>query len=174
MVTLTTIEIITRIAVAIGLGTALGLERTLAGKTAGMRTYAMISLGAAIFIIISETIIFSLTNPLIASPVIIPAAIISGIGFIGAGLIMFHSNKITGLTTAAGLWVAAGVGMATGFGFINLALISTIAALIIFTIMWFIEEGLRKYSYDPQTESVTAEEEKIRQQQNKFFNPSNK
>ena len=173
MITLTTIDIIVRIAVAMGLGTIIGLERTLAGKTAGMRTHAMITLGASVFVIISETIISFLNNPLVASPVIIPGAIITGIGFIGAGLIMLHSNKITGLTTAAGLWVAAGVGMASGFGFLNLAIISTVAVLIIFTVMWFIEESLRKFAYDPQTESITLEEEKIKQQQNKFFNPSN-
>src|SRR3989338_9957296 len=171
MITLTTIDIIVRIAVAMGLGTIIGLERTLAGKTAGMRTHAMITLGASVFVIISETIISFLNNPLVASPVIIPGAIITGIGFIGAGLIMLHSNKITGLTTAAGLWVAAGVGMASGFGFLNLAIISTVAVLIIFTVMWFIEESLRKFAYDPQTESITLEEEKIKQQQNKFFNP---
>jgi len=174
MITLTTMDIIIRIAVAIGLGTIIGLERTFAGKTAGMRTYGMITLGSSIFVIISETIMSSLSNPLIASPVIVPAAIISGIGFIGAGLIILHSNKITGLTTAAGLWVAAGVGMASGFGFFNLAIISTAAALIIFTIMWFLEESLKKYAYDPQTESITVEEEKIKKQQNKFYNPSNK
>lgn len=174
MIALTTADIIIRIAVSMGLGTIIGLERTLAGKTAGMRTHAMITLGASVFVIISETIISSLNNPLIASPVIIPGAVITGIGFIGAGFIMLHSNKITGLTTAAGLWVASGVGMASGFGFLNLAVISTVAALIIFTAMWFIEESLKKYAYDPQTESIAAEEEKIRKQQNKFFNPLNK
>lgn len=172
MIILTTVEIITRIAVALGLGTALGLERTLAGKTAGMRTYGMISIGSSLFVIISETIMLSLKNPLAASPVMIPAAIISGIGFIGSGLIILHSNKITGLTTAAGLWMAAGVGMASGFGLFNIAIISTIAALVVFTVMWFLEESLKKYSYDPQTESIAIEEEKIREQQEKFFHPS--
>ena len=174
MIVLTTMNIISRIAIAVGLGTVLGLERTLAGKTAGMRTYGMISLGASVFVLVSELVMSSLTNPLAASPVMMPAAIISGIGFIGAGLIILHSNKITGLTTAAGLWVSAGVGMASGFGFTDLAVIATMAALIIFTIMWFLENLLKKYSYDPQTESLTVEEEKIREQENKFFNPNSK
>jgi putative Mg2+ transporter-C (MgtC) family protein len=148
MLTLTTIDIITRIAVAIGLGTALGLERTLAGKTAGMRTYSMITLGSSIFIIISEIVIYSLSNPLIASPLMIPAAIITGIGFIGAGLILYQGNKISGLTSAAGLWVASGIGIASGFGFFTLAIIATIGALLIFTLMWFIENILKRYSYN--------------------------
>lgn len=148
MIVLTTIEIITRIAVAIGLGTALGLERTWAGKTAGMRTYSMITLGSSIFVIISDTVIRSLANPLIATPLMIPAAVITGTGFIGAGLIIFQENKISGLTTAAGLWVASGIGIASGLGLFSVATIATVGALIIFTIMWFIENLLKRYSYN--------------------------
>lgn len=144
---ITTIDIVTRIAVAIGLGTIIGLERTLAGKTAGMRTYAMITLGASSFVIMSELIISTLSNPLIASPLSIPTAVITGIGFIGAGLIIFQANKITGLTTAAGLWVSAGVGMAAGFNLFTLATIATVATIFIFTFEWFIENRLKKFSY---------------------------
>ena len=67
MIEITILDIITRVAVAVGLGMIVGLERTLAGKTAGMRTYAMITLGSAVFVIISEMLIFSLGNPLIVS-----------------------------------------------------------------------------------------------------------
>jgi len=145
MVTLTTTAIIIRIAVAIGLGMVIGLERTLTGKTAGMRTYAMITLGSSLFVIISETIIAMINNPLVASPLAVPTAVITGIGFIGAGLIIFQANKITGLTTAAGLWVTAGVGIACGFGLFPLAIIATIAVLVIFTIMLFLENSFRKH-----------------------------
>ncbi len=145
MVTLTTTAIIIRIAVAIGLGMVIGLERTLTGKTAGMRTYAMITLGSSLFVIISETIIAMINNPLVASPLAVPTAVITGIGFIGAGLIIFQANKITGLTTAAGLWVTAGVGIACGFGLFTLAIIATIAVLVIFTIMLFLENSFRKH-----------------------------
>ena len=145
---LTTLDIVLRIAAAIGFGMVLGLERTLAGKTAGMRTYSMITLGSSIFIIISEVIISTLPNPLIASPLALATSVISGIGFIGAGLIIFQGNKISGLTTAAGLWVAAGVGMACGFGLFTLASLATVGALLIFTLMWFIEDILKKYSYN--------------------------
>ena len=171
MLALTTIDIITRIAVAIGLGTVMGLERTLAGKSAGIRTYGMITLGSSVFVIISESIIFSLSNPLIASPLMIPAAIISGIGFLGAGLIIFQSNKITGLTSAAGLWVSAAIGISAGFGLFNIAIITTISALLIFTIMWFVEQILKKFSYRTESESIAIEEEeRLLKKQNKFFN----
>lgn len=147
MLPFTTTEIIVRIAIALGLGAIIGLERTFAGKGAGMRTYSMVALGASIFIIISEIVLARFSDPALANPLLVASAIITGIGFIGAGLVIFQNNKITGLTTAAGLWVAAGVGMASGFGFTTLALIGTIAALTVFVIFWFIERGLLKLSH---------------------------
>jgi putative Mg2+ transporter-C (MgtC) family protein len=147
MIALTTTDLIIRIAIAIGLGTVIGLERTLAGKGAGMRTYAMVTLGSSLFILIAEIISNNVSNPSLANPLLIASAIITGIGFIGAGLVIFQTNKIIGLTTAAGLWVSAGVGIATGFGLFTLAIIATIAALLVFTIMWFLEKMLLKYSY---------------------------
>ena len=147
MLTLTTTEIIIRIAIAVGLASLIGLERTLAGKTAGMRTYAMVAIGSTLFVIISQvihTVDITFENPLVLAP-----AVISGIGFIGAGLVLFQAqeHRLTGLTTAAGLWVSAGVGMACGYGLFSLAIIATIAALIVFTFFWFIEKLLKKFSY---------------------------
>ncbi len=151
MIALTTMDLIIRTAVALGLGTVIGLERTLAGKNAGMRTYAMITLGSSLFILISEIILSTVSNPSLANPLLVASAIITGIGFIGAGLVIFQSDKITGLTSAAGLWVSAGVGIASGFGLFTLAIIATAAALLVFTFMWFIEHFLKKYSYKPES-----------------------
>jgi len=144
---LTTTDLIVRMAIAIGLGTIIGLERTLAGKGAGMRTYAMVTLGSSLFILISEIITSTIANASFSNPLLIASSIISGIGFICAGLVIFQTNKITGLTTAAGLWVSSGVGIAVGFGLINLAIIATVAAVLVFTLMWFIETVLLKFSY---------------------------
>ena len=148
MITLTITDLIIRIAIAIGLGMIIGLERTMAGKTAGMRTYSMVALGSCLFILISEIILSTLPNPALANPLLIASAIITGIGFIGAGLVMFKEHKLTGITTAAGLWVSAGVGIASGFGLFTLAIIATIGALIVFTIMWIVESIFRKHSYN--------------------------
>ncbi len=148
MIVLTTIDLIIRIAIAIGLGMVIGLERTLAGKTAGMRTYSMVTLGSCLFILISEIILSTLPNPALANPLLIASAIITGIGFIGAGLVMFKEHKLTGITTAAGLWVSAGVGIASGFGLFDLAIIATVGALLVFTIMWIVENIFKKYSYN--------------------------
>lgn len=167
MFVLTTTDIIIRVAVAVGLGTIIGIERTLAGKGAGMRTYSMITLGSSVFVLISQLVIISVGITPVINPLVIPAAVITGIGFLGAGLIIFQSNKITGLTTAAGLWVSTGVGIATAFGLFDLALITTIAALFIFTLMWFLENIFKKHSYTPETESIAIEN-----QEKKFFNVS--
>ena len=147
MITLTLTEIIIRISIAVGLGALLGLERTLAGKNAGLRTYAMVSLGSALFIIIAEIVSSTIPN---SNSLLLGSAVITGIGFIGAGLVLFQHHKVTGLTTAAGLWVSAGIGMASGYGLHQVAIVAFIAALLVFTFFWFIESILKKLSYDKQ------------------------
>ncbi len=143
---LTQNEIVFRLAVAIGLGMLIGLERILVHKEAGMKTHALVSLGSAIFIVISEMI--SLKYPGVAGfdPTRIASQIIVGIGFLGAGSIILQGNKLFGLTTASGLWVTAGVGMAAGFGFITLATIATGFVLFILVVVYFLEKPLRKIS----------------------------
>ncbi len=131
---------------AIILGGVLGLERNLAGKTAGMRTYAMVSLGSALFVIISNSVFMTYFKAGVTSinPLVMASNVIVGIGFIGAGLVFLKDNKITGLTTAAGLWVSAGVGMACGFGLYSLAIAAVIMALIVFTGMWLLENSFER------------------------------
>ncbi len=108
----------------------------------------MVALGATVFSLISQLVHtpdINLENPLSLAP-----AVISGIGFIGAGLILFQQqeHKITGLTTAAGLWVSAGVGMAVGYGLFDVAVIAAIGTLMIFTISYRLEKRLgQKFSY---------------------------
>ncbi|MFA6797544.1 MAG: MgtC/SapB family protein [Candidatus Paceibacterota bacterium] len=145
MITLTTIEIIIRLAIAVGLGALIGLERTLAGKTAGLRTYAMVSLGSSLFVIISQIVSSNMNGSF--DPLRMASQVIAGIGFIGAGLVIFKDRKITGITTAAGLWVSAGVGMASGFGLYSVSITATVFVMLIFTIMWFVESFLKRFSY---------------------------
>ena len=148
MITLTTIDIIIRLAVAVGLGALIGLERTLAGKIAGLRTYAMVSLGSGLFVLISQMVLSNISGLSSSNPLLMASSVITGIGFIGAGLVIFQDHKITGITTAAGLWVAAGVGIASGFGLYLMATIATIFVMLIFTIMWFVESALKRFSYN--------------------------
>ena len=130
---------------ALILGMIMGLQRVLSHKTAGMRTYALVSMGSALFIIVSE-IVGRHSNGLVFSPVAMASSVITGIGFLCAGLIIFHEDKIVGLTTAAGLWVAAGAGIAVGFKLYGIALIATLLTLFIFTLLWDIEEKIKKFT----------------------------
>ena len=68
------------------------------------------------------------------------------IGFIGGGLIIFHGEKVRGLTTAAGLWVAAGIGIAVGYGLFTIAITATILTLFVFSSIWFVEVWVKKVS----------------------------
>jgi len=130
--------------VAMLLGIILGLERTFAGKTAGMRTYGLVSMGSCLLIVSSVLVnsqYIGITN---FDPMRLATGIITGIGFIGAGLIIFRENKLEGLTTAAGIWVACGIGMAVGFKLFALAFFATFLALFTFTTLWFLEDKIKK------------------------------
>jgi putative Mg2+ transporter-C (MgtC) family protein len=130
---------------AVLFGAILGVERNLAGKMAGMRTYALVSLGSALFVVISRLVIASSTLGLASiDPLRMASQVIVGIGFIGAGLVVFRGSQLTGITTAAGVWVASGVGMACGFGLYALALFTTGLTIFIFTILWIIERDYIK------------------------------
>ncbi len=141
-------EIFLRLILAVFLGGLIGLERQLAKKTAGLRTFSLVSIGSALFTIIS--VLLAEQSPSAGGFDIsrIPAQIVTGIGFIGAGIIIFHGIRPKGITTAAGLWVSAAVGMAVGFGFYALAAFTTILTILIFTIFWFLEEKILKKIVD--------------------------
>lgn len=113
---------------AMVLGGLIGLERQVMGKAAGLRTHMLISLGSSVFTILS---IFISKNCHIADPTRIPAMILSGIGFIGAGAIIQARGHIQGLTTAASIWATSSIGMACGFGNLSIAFLSTLIILFI-------------------------------------------
>jgi len=138
--------VILRLAVAIILGMLVGAERLLVHKEAGMKTHALVSMGAALFIIISEYLAIKYAGLSGFNPAMMASNIIIGIGFLGTGLIIFQNSRLTGLTTASGLWVTAGIGMAAGFGLFSLAVIATVLILIIFFAMNFLEKPIRKIS----------------------------
>jgi putative Mg2+ transporter-C (MgtC) family protein len=112
------------IILAIIFGSAIGMERELSGKAAGLRTNVLISLGAAVFTIISREIggdTHSITR--------IAAQIVTGVGFLGAGAIIQDRGGVHGLTTAATIWLVASIGMACGANFYALAFIATLIAM---------------------------------------------
>ncbi len=141
-------EVIMRLSIAVGLGILIGIERILVHKEAGMKTHALVSLGAAVFVIISEMIALKYSVIGGFDPTRIASQIIVGIGFLGAGSIILQGNRLLGLTTAGGLWVTAGIGMAAGFGFYGLAAITTILVLVVFVVVNKFEEPIRRMSGD--------------------------
>ena len=126
--------LITRLVVAGLLGGAIGVEREFRAKEAGVRTHFIVALGSALFMIISQ---FAFDGkPHDAARV--AAQVVSGIGFIGAGVIIFQRNVVRGVTTAAGLWVAAAVGMACGDGMYSVALAAALLTILCLEMMHFI------------------------------------
>ncbi len=124
----TVVTIVSRLLTAFVLGGALGLEREAKGRAAGLRTHILVSVGSALFVL----------APLMAGASMNDATrvmqgIVSGIGFLGAGAILKldRTERVQGLTTAAGIWLTAAIGMSAGMGMEMLALATTIAALLV-------------------------------------------
>ena len=141
-------EIILRLLLAVVLGMIIGAERLFVHKEAGMKTHALVAMGASLFMLVSEAMVAKYINLIGLNPTMLPAQIIVGIGFLGAGSIILQGSQLKGLTTASGLWVTAGIGMAAGFGLYGLAIISTILVLLVFVSMNIIEKPIRKISGD--------------------------
>lgn len=137
------LDIFIKLFVAVVLGMIIGTERVIAHKTVGMRTYALVALGAALFVSISEMMALTYFGGGDLNPAQIPAAIVTGIGFLGAGLMIFKDNKIAGVTTASSIWLVAGIGIACGFGMFSLALMATGLTLFVFIVLWFVEEKIK-------------------------------
>ena len=128
--------------ISLGLGLAIGLERTLAGKSAGMRTHALVAVASTLLILISTHLV-TYYGPQNVDVLRIAAAIVTGIGFLGAGLIVFRDDHVSNLTTAAGIWFTAGIGIAVGFGMYIDAIIATLIAIFIFYVLSYVERMIR-------------------------------
>lgn len=142
--------------IALILGAFVGIERTLAGKTAGMRTFALVSVGSALFTIIGMTVSRSIIGVDILDPLRVVGAIVTGVGFIGAGLIIVDREGVHGLTTAAGMWVAAAIGASVGAGLYWVALFMALLMIFTFVPMWFLEEKVRNHAF-PRIEKTIVE-----------------
>lgn len=131
---------------AVFLGILIGTERVAAGKKAGIRTFALVAMGSCLLIISGTQVDLRYLGVVNFDPMRVTAAIIQGIGFLGAGLIILRGGALQGLTTAAGLWVAAGVGIAIGFKMYALALFTAFLTLVIFTVVWRFEDWIRHHA----------------------------
>ena len=143
------------IVLATVLGAAIGLERQLSGKAAGLRTNVLICLGAAVFTIISKRMVQG-TDASIAR---IAAQIVTGVGFLGAGAVIQDRRGVHGLTTAATIWLVASIGMACGAGFYELACISTLLAIIVLVVVLRLIKPIERYAAKHRTNSNPEEDE---------------
>lgn len=126
-------ELVLRVALAAVLGGAIGAERELRERGAGLRTHMLVSVGSALFTLVSaygfSDFRFSSPSGVVFDPTRIAAQIVTGIGFLGAGAIIRQGISVRGLTTAATLWIVAAIGLATGAGYYSAAIVTTAAVL---------------------------------------------
>jgi putative Mg2+ transporter-C (MgtC) family protein len=122
------LEIILRLLLAAALGAGIGYQRERSDKPAGLRTHALICLGSALFTVVS---IFGFADGVDTSRV--AAAVVTGIGFIGAGVIFrgMQGDHVAGLTTAASIWITAAIGLAAGVGMYLIAFIIAVITVVV-------------------------------------------
>jgi putative Mg2+ transporter-C (MgtC) family protein len=153
---------ILRLFIAGLLGGLIGFEREFRAKEAGLRTHFFVALGSALFMLISQ---YAFTGRFDAARV--AAQVVSGIGFIGAGVIIFQKNVVRGVTTAAGLWVAGAIGLACGAGMYDIAAAATLMTIICLETMHLItrhygEKSLTLTIFPVTSESLSGILEQLR------------
>ncbi len=137
-------EILIRLLLATIVGGITGIERERSNKVAGFRTHILVSLGACIASITSLDLFLQFHTISNLDPARLSAQVLSGIGFLGAGTIMKTSNRVVGLTTAAGIWSTACIGIAIGYGYYFLGMVSWLILLIVLYILKFIDSSFKR------------------------------
>lgn len=131
----TTMSAIGKLCISLLLGSAVGFERKLKGQSAGIRTFALICMGATLAMLISIYVPQEYMGLKNGDPGRIAAQVVTGVGFLGAGAIIQMKGSVRGLTTAAGIWMVATIGMAVGLGMYALAITATLLILVV--LHWF-------------------------------------
>ncbi len=160
--------ILLRLGVAIVLGSLVGLEREYHEHSAGMRTIALVTLGCALFTIVSAYGFLELFNSvrgLTLDPTKVASYIVAGIGFLGAGTIFMsrENERIKGLTTAATIWVMAAIGIACGTGMLVEAIVTTALVMLVLVLFLYVErlvlprEQANRQHIEVETEEVTGQ-----------------
>ena len=125
---------------AFSLSALIGIERELRRKSAGLRTYTVVGTSAALFLLVSKYGFTDVLTPglVVLDPSRVAAQIVTGIGFIGAGMVFVRQDRVTGLTTAATVWLVTGVGMACGAGLLRLAVLVTMLYFVVALVFPFL------------------------------------
>lgn len=142
MIDLSNTDAAIRVVVALLVGAALGIEREWRNKPAGLRTYALVCEGSALFMIGSILLYDEVhaSGGTTADPSRIGSTVVQGIGFLAAGVIFTAGSKVHGLTTAAGIWVTSALGLLIGAGFYEVALVGGGLTLLTLTAFRFVEQ----------------------------------
>ena len=138
-----------KILISLAIGALIGFEREMHNKSAGFRTITLISIGSTLFTILSLQL---------DQEARVAAQIVSGIGFLGAGVILFSEGKVKGLTTASSIWSAAAIGMAVGLGEFKLAVVVAVLVLTVLQIFVRIDLWLNNHGREIRTYRIGAEE----------------
>jgi len=135
-----------KLALALFLGGLIGTERAvIARQAAGTRTFGLVAMGACLMIMTSNFVDAQYLGVLNYDPMRLAAGIITGIGFLGGGLIIFRGDALHGVTTAAGLWIVTAIGIAVAYGLYAVSIYATLLTLIVFTGMWYVEDRFKHW-----------------------------
>jgi putative Mg2+ transporter-C (MgtC) family protein len=160
-------DLISRLVVATVLGAVIGIERERTEHAAGLRTHALVSLGAALFMVVSAYGFGSvLGDHVVLDPSRVAAQVASGVGFLGAGTIILRREIVRGLTTAASIWIAAAIGLAAGAAMFLAAVIATVLVLIVLAAMRPLERVLsskRRFRIIMMCAAHTFADDRVRQ-----------
>lgn len=129
------LEILFRVFLAAILGGAIGFDRQLRHKPAGVRTHMLVAMGSALAVGVSVLVTQDVVGVGKTDAVRVAAGVVTGVGFLGAGAILRSPEGVRGLTTAAGIWVTSTIGIALGFGYYGIAVGSTVIAVIIISFL---------------------------------------
>ena len=148
-------ELVGRLSLAAVLGAVVGFERESAGQDAGLRTHLLLSLGAALFGVVSvgafDSFITDAATNTRVDVTRIASYVAAGVGFIGGGVILRHAGAVRGITTATSLWTAAAVGLAAGVGFWVGAVAATVLALVALAVLKPLSDWIGRRSYPPRS-----------------------
>ncbi|WP_426477437.1 MgtC/SapB family protein [Chryseobacterium sp. CBSDS_008] len=149
------------ILISVILGLFIGAEREYRNKSAGLRTFILVCFGACLFTILSIKIG-------VANPDRLAANIITGIGFLGAGVIFKGDNKIEGITTATTIWATASIGMAVGSGYVYISLLGTALVLIVLSALTYLQNFIDNYNKVREYKIAVTDSQDIKYCENIF------
>ena len=151
-------EYLLRVFTAMVLGLMIGNERKNRNKSAGLRTHAIVALGSALMMVVSK---YGFSDVAQGDGARLAAQVVSGVGFLGAGMIFVRNNQVSGLTTAAGIWTTAGVGLTVGAGMYGVGILATVMLVLVQNVLHTVSGkvptgGMIRITALDQSDSVAA------------------